>query len=169
MKKHVGIAAAALSMAVVIVLVVWFSMRPTTSLTQTYHNNAFGFSLRLPGNYTITETTSANPPEENSSAEIIEFSDAQGSIQLTVTPASYVSSPLTVESLLSNYPLIGSETVEPFPIATSTVGLAIDNDPSRSNGISDVWFARAGYLYQLTAFGDGYGELIPVAKTISLQ
>lgn len=153
----------------IVVVVVWFGTRPTTALPQTYHNDALGFSLRLPGNYTITEATSTNPSGDNSPVAIIEFADAQGSVQLTVSLASYVSSPLTVASLLSNYPLISSDTVQPFPIATGTVGLAIDNDPSRPSEVSDVWFARGGYLYQLTAFGDGYKELIPIAKTISLQ
>jgi hypothetical protein len=45
-------------------VLVWLGTRPTDSLllTQTYHNTRFGFSLRLPANYTITETTSTNPP-----------------------------------------------------------------------------------------------------------
>jgi hypothetical protein len=159
----------ALAAIVAIVFVVWLCVHPTISLTQTYHNNALGFSLRLPGNYTITEATSTSPAEENSPVVIIEFADAQGNLQLTVTPASYVASPLTVASLLSNYPSIGGDTVQPFSIAPGTVGLAIVNDPSHPNEISDVWFARGGHLYQLTAFGDGYKELITVAKTITLR
>jgi hypothetical protein len=168
MKTRFGIVFLAI-VVIAIAAVIWLSARPATTLPQTYHNTAFGFSLRLPANYAVTETTSTNPPEQNSPTEIIEFADALGSIQLEVSPASYVSSPLTVASLLSNYPSVGSDTVQPFPIAPGTVGLAIDDDQGHPNEVSDVWFARAGYLYQLTAFGDGYKELLPVAKTISLQ
>jgi hypothetical protein len=155
--------------AVVVALVVWINARHATALTQPYHNIALGLSLRLPADYTVTETTSTNPPEQNGPAEIVEFSDGQGNIQLEVSPASYVSSPLTVASILSNYPSVGRDTVQPFPIAPSTVGLAIDDDQTHPGEVSDVWFARGGHLYQFTAFGDGYKELIPVAKTISLQ
>jgi hypothetical protein len=33
---------------------------------------------------------------------------------------------------------------------------------------SDVWFGRNGYLYELSTFGDGFNELLPVAHTITL-
>jgi hypothetical protein len=151
-----------------IALIAWFSLRPVNALPQTYRNNTYGVSLRLPSDYTVTEAPSANPPVENGTADTVEFADANGNIQLTITPASYVSSVLTTESLLSNYPSLAGIATEPFPIAPSTVGLALHYDPAHPDQVSDVWFARSGYLYQLTAYGDGYDELLGVARSITL-
>ena len=152
-----------------LVLIAWLGARPTNSLSHAYHNSTYGFSLRLPASYVVTEAPNTNPPQENGTADIIEFADAGGSVQLTITYASYAQSVLTTQSLLSNYPSLSSVTTEPFPIAPGTIGLALYYDPYHPNQISDVWFAKNGLLYQLTAFGDGYNELMPVAHTITLN
>jgi hypothetical protein len=50
---------------------VWLVVRSANP--QTYRNNTYGFSLRLPADYTVTEVPNANPPAENGAADIIEF------------------------------------------------------------------------------------------------
>ena len=149
-------------------LVIWLSARPTNALPQTYRNSTYGFSLRLPADYSITEVPSANPPAQNGPADIIEFADRNGSIQLTISPASYASSVLTIQSLLPSYPYLSAVTSAPFPIAPGETGLALNDDPAHPNQISDVWFGKNGYLYQLTAFGDGYNVLLPIAHSLTL-
>jgi hypothetical protein len=158
----------ALAFLAAIALIAWFSVRPANALPQPYRNNAYGFSLRLPADYTVKEVPSTNPPMENGPTDIIEFAHANGNIQLTVSVAADAPSVLTTQSLLSNYPLLAGVATEPFPIAPGTVGLALHHDSAHPDQISDVWFARDGYLYQLTAFGDGYNELLPIARTITL-
>jgi hypothetical protein len=150
-------------------LIAWLALRPQNPLPQTYRNSTYGISLRLPADYTVTEQPNTNPPQENGIADIIEFADKNGSLQLAISYASYASPVLTTESLLSNYPYISGIQIQPFPIASGETGLALDDDRSRPSQISDVWFARNGYLYQLTAFGDGFRELMPVARTIILN
>jgi hypothetical protein len=73
-----------------------------------------------------------------------------------------------VQSLLSNYPSISDIQTEPFPIAPGETGLALHDDPAQPNQVSDVWFARNGYLYQLTASGDGFSKLLPIARSLTL-
>jgi hypothetical protein len=155
-------------LAATALLAVWFIVRPANPLPQTYRNDAYGFSLRLPTDYAITEVPNANPPAENGVADIIEFDNAHGNIQLTITYASYASTTLTVQSLLLNYPSLSGIQTQPFPIAPGETGLALNYDLANPDQVSDVWFGKSGYLYQLTASDDGFSELLPIAHTIAL-
>src|ERR1700726_4586663 len=128
-------------------LIAWFNSRPANPLPQTYRNDAYGFSLRLPADYTVTETPNANPPAENGVADIIEFGDAHDNIQLTITYASYASTTLTVQSLLPNFPSLSGIQTQPFPIAPGETGLALNYDLAHPDEVSDVWFGKSGYLY----------------------
>jgi hypothetical protein len=149
-------------------LIAWLIVRPAGPLPQTYRNDAYGFSLHLPADYAITEVLNANPPAENGVADIIEFGNAHANIQLTITYASYASPALTVQSLLPNYPSLSGIQTQPFPIAPGETGLALNYDLAQPDQVSDVWFGKSGYLYQLTASDDGFSELLPIAHTIAL-
>ena len=149
-------------------LIAWFIFPPANPLPQTYRNDTYGFSLRLPADYTVTETPNANPPAENGVADIIEFGNAHGNIQLTIIYASYASTELTMQSLLSSYPSLSGIQTQPFPIAPGETGLALNYDLAHPDQVSDVWFGKSGYLYQLTASDDGLSELLPIAHTIAL-
>jgi hypothetical protein len=162
----VGVAAVCLVALAGIALVVWFGARPADALPQTYRNSVHGFSLRIPADYTVTEAPNTNPREENGVADIIEFSDASSSVQLTIIYASYAHSVLTAQSLLSSYPWLAGIATQPFPIAPGTVGLAVNNNPALPDAVSDVWFGKNGYLYELTAISGG--ELLPIAHTVTL-
>jgi hypothetical protein len=151
-----------------IAIVAWLFVRPANALPQAYRNNAYGFSLRLPPDYTVTEAPNANAPEENGVADIIEFSHASGGVQLTITYASYASPQLSVQSVLPNYPYINSSQTQPFSIAPGVSGLALNDDPGHPDQITDVWFGQSGYLYQLTGFGDGRSALLPIAHSLTL-
>jgi hypothetical protein len=154
---------------VAIIAIAWFTTRASDRLPQTYRNNTYGFSLRLPADYTVVEAPNANPKEENNAADIIVFANKSDSVQLTITYASSTPSVLTVQSLLSNSPWLSSVQTQPFPIAPNEIGLAINGDPTHPDQASDVWFARNGYLYQLTAYGDGFSELLPIARSLALR
>ena len=60
-------------------LTAWRITRPANPLLHTYRNATYGFSLRLPADYAVTESPNTNPPGENSVLDIIEFEDAGGS------------------------------------------------------------------------------------------
>ena len=152
----------------VIGLAIWLIVRAANPLPQTYRNCTYGFALRLPADYAVTEAPNTNPAQENGTADIIEFADKAGAVQMTITYASYVSPELTVQSLLANYPSLSSVQTQPFPIAPRNTGLAVDDDSAQPNQVSDVWFAQDGYLYQLTASGDGFTELLPIAHSLTL-
>jgi hypothetical protein len=91
---------------VAIVAVAWFTTRASDRLPQTYHNSTYGFSLRLPADYVVVEKPNANAKEENGTADIIGFADKSGSVELTISYASWAPSVLTVEGLLSNFPYL---------------------------------------------------------------
>jgi hypothetical protein len=97
-----------------------------------------------------------------------EFNDQSGAVPLTIIYASYASPELTTQSLLGNFPYLSGVRTQPFPIAANETGLAIDDDPTQPNQVSDVWFAQNGYLYQLTASGAGFNELLPIAHSLAL-
>jgi hypothetical protein len=149
-------------------LIAWLIVRPAGPLPQTYRNDAYGFTLRLPADYAVTEVPNANPSAENGVADIIEFGNAHGNIQLTIAYSSYASTTLTVQSLLPNYPSLRGIQTQPFPIAPGETGLALNCDLAHPDQVSDVWFARNGDLFQLTGFDGGYNELLPIAHTITL-
>jgi hypothetical protein len=167
-RRSTTIAIAGLVILAALALIVWFTSRPANPLPQTYRNNTYGFSLRLPADYTVTETLNANPPAENGVADIIEFGNVHGNVQLTITYASYAATELPTQSLLSSYPSLSGIQTQPFPIAPGETGLALHKDPAHPDQVSDVWFGKNGYLYQLTTFDDGYNELLPVAHSITL-
>jgi hypothetical protein len=136
---------------IAIIAIAWFTTRSRDGLPQTYRNSTYGFSLRLPADYTVVEAPNANTKEENGAADIIVFADKSDSVQLTITYASSTPSVLTVQSLLSNSPWLSGVQTQPFPIAPGEIGLAINDDPAHPDEPADVWFARNGNLYQLTA------------------
>jgi hypothetical protein len=113
-----------------IIAIAWFGTRPADRLPQTYRNSAYGFSLRLPADYAVTEASNTNAKGENAIVDIIVFADKGDSVQLTITYASSAPSVLTVQSLLSNYPRLSSEQTEPFRIASNEIGLVLNDDPA---------------------------------------
>jgi hypothetical protein len=154
--------------AVLAVAVAMISHRSSPASTL-YSNPAFGFSLQPPSGYAVSETRPQIPPAEvNNTADIIEFTDQGGSVQLTILYAPYASSPLTEESLLPDYPWLASVQTQSFPLTGADTGLALYDDPTHQDQISDVWFAKNNYLYQLTAFGDGFSKLLPMVHSFML-
>jgi len=155
---------------IAVIIAVWGSYSDSKHAggTGVYTNPTFGFSVRVPSGYVVTEAPNAEPRQENGTADIIEFADKSGSVQLTITYASYASPQLSVRSLLSNFPSIAGIHTQPFPIAPSETGLALYGDPAHPDEISDVWFGKNGLLYQMTAYGDGFSELLPMARSLSL-
>jgi hypothetical protein len=154
---------------VAIIAIAWFATRPTDPLPQTYRNSTYGVSLRLPADYTVVEAPNANAKEENNAADIIVFAHKSDSVQLTILYASSTPSVLTVQSLLASFPYLSDVQTQPFPIAPNETGLAINGNPAHPDQLTDVWFARNGYLYQLTAYGNGLSELLPVARSLALR
>ena len=67
-----------------------------------------------------------------------------------------------------NYPSLSDIQTQPFPIAPGETGLALNYDLAHPDQVSDVWFGKSGYLYQLTASDDGFSELLPFAHTTAL-
>jgi len=154
--------------AVTLAAVIAIGSRSPSQTGTIYTNRTFGFSLRLPADYTVTEAPNTNPPQENGTADIIEFAHGSDSVQLTIMYASYASPQLTTQSLLSNFPSVSDMQTQPFPIAPGNTGLALHADPAHPDEISDVWFGENGYLFQLSAFGDGVSALLPIAHSLTL-
>jgi hypothetical protein len=125
---HFSVRSAIIGFVIVATLAVaWFTTRRTDPLPQTYNNSTYGFSLRLPANYTVVEAPNANAKEENNAADIIVFADKADSVQLTISYASSTPSVLTVQSLLTNFPSLSDVYTQPFPIAPGVTGLAINS------------------------------------------
>jgi hypothetical protein len=162
------LAAACIIVIASLLALAWHSARSNASAPQTYHNDTYGFSLQLPQGFTVTEVPSANSPTPNAPVDIIEFDNAARNIQLTIVLAPDLPAPLTVESLLPNYPSLADATVEPFPLSPSVTGLSIADDPAHQGQITNVWFARGQYLYMFTASDGGFGDLLPIAQSIQL-
>ena len=155
---------------VAVVIAVWgsYSVGKHAATTGVYTNPTFGFSVRVPSGYSVSEARNAEPRQENGTANIIEFAGGSSSVQLNITYASYASPQLSVQSLLANFPSIARIQTQPFPIAAGETGLALYDDPAHPDEISDVWFGKNGLLYQMTAYGDGYTELLPIAHSLIL-
>ena len=139
-----------------------FTAHFSSASAQTYRNDAYHFSVRVPRTYTSSENT-----YNSGLYRIIYFSHGTDDVvQLTLSPWSDSGSVLTKESVIEQYPYVGN--AEALTIAHGVIGLLVHNDPVDPAAISGIWFAYKGNLYQFSSLGSGIEELLPVVRTIAL-
>ena len=155
--------AIALALILVLLAVAEFAAHLSSASAQTYRNDAFHFSVRIPRTYTSSENT-----YDSGLYRIIYFSHgADDVVQLILSPWSDSGSVLTKESVIEQYPYVGN--AEALTIAHGVIGLVVHNDPVDPAAISGIWFAYKGNLYQFDLIGSGTSELLPIVRTLELH
>lgn len=160
--RHYTLVVAIVLVLVIVGAVLFIKLR-TTSLPQTYRNNTYNFSLRLPADYKVTDFPSANEP-----LDIIEFGNTLGNIQLTIVPAADNGSTLTKDDIIRNYLYMADKAFEPFNVTPGVTGFMVTGHQDHAGQTSELWFEHAGYLYQFSTFNVGRDQLTLIARTISL-
>ena len=119
--------------------------RQPVPLGQPYTNDAYGFSLRIPADYSVNDST-----DSNTGNEAITFEDARSDgFQLELSAwDEATTTALTANRIKSDIP--DMLVANPQPVAG---GIAFDSDSPDWDGAShEIWFLHEGTLYQLTTY-----------------
>jgi len=135
-------------------------------LSKTYANSIFGFSLRMPADY------SAYPPDADATAstsgEAIVLQNAGGdAVQIEITPSPYQhpDNTLTLSDLSQLEPSLTSIDASPIAITPGVTGMTY-TDPNGAFGAStDVLFFYHNNLYEITTSADLFPLLQAMLST----
>ena len=118
-------------------------------LSADYRNTTFGFSLKLPEGFAVSEL----PADEQGGTAIV-LQDAKGEgIQIYIVPADGGQSVLTAEDIRAALPDLMVESPETVEIGTKHKGVAFRSDNDAFGGDSrEVWFYFRGDLYQISTY-----------------
>ena len=121
---------------------------PIAPLTQTYTNNSYGFSLRMPATFTATEGTGIDAA---ASTTILLQNSAADGVQILISPWDESASALTPARITKD---TGLTVTDPQPIALSgATGLTFEsNNPAFNGAAGEAWFIAGGTIYQMSTY-----------------
>lgn len=121
---------------------------PIPPLTQTYTNNAYGFSLRMPATFTATAGTGIDAA---ASTTILLQNSAADGVQILISPWDEPASALTPARITKD---TGLTVSDPQPISLSgATGLTFKSDNPAFNGAAgEAWFIAGGNIYQMSTY-----------------
>lgn len=132
----------------------------TVLLTKDYKNDAFKFSLQMPGNFTTRELA---PDDSGATTLLIESTDRADGVQIIVSPFDEDVRALTKERIQQDVPDMQIMDPQAVEIGENYTGLAFKSDNEAFDGASrEVWFVFRGNLYQIST----YDRLDPLLKKI---
>jgi hypothetical protein len=128
------------------------------TLTKTYTNAAYGFTLKMPADFSAYPQ-GATPDRDATGAptgQAIVLKDARGAaVQIVVTPDGRAASSniLTAEDIEQLAPYFDLSQAEPLQIAPGVIGMTfVDTEhPVYGSSTANVWFAYRGNLYEVIA------------------
>jgi hypothetical protein len=156
----VGIAAAIIVASAFITMHAAAQSSPT-SLTQTYTNETFGFSLQMPADFVASDAGQV----ASTSGEAVVLQHGQDAVQMVITPYGEDLHALTKDQIEQDEPYLSITDEQPIEIAPGYKGLSFRSDGAFGTSSSNVWFVYHGNLYQLTTYAQLDGLLKSMVVT----
>lgn len=124
------------------------SLSSQFSLPQTYTNDTYGFSLRMPAAFTTTEGADIDPA---ASTTILLQNSAGDGVQIRISSWNEPASALTPARITTD---TGFTVTDPQPVTLSgATGLTFESDNPAFNGAaSEAWFIARGNIYQMSTY-----------------
>jgi hypothetical protein len=128
------------------------------ALTRTYSNPAWGFTLKMPDDFSAYPPN-ATPERDETGAPagqaIVLQNKSGAAVQIEITPDSREQSTdiLTVDDLEQMAPHLDLSQAHPIEIAPGIIGMRFTDSkhPNFGNATENVWFTYRGNLYEVTA------------------
>src|ERR1700694_3493110 len=109
MQFHRRLAIFGFAILAAIALVAWFSLHPTNTILQTYHNSTYRFSLMMPADFTATEGTS----DASASTTILLQNRSGDGVQILILPWDEPAGAFTAERITKS---TGLSVIDTQPI-----------------------------------------------------
>lgn len=130
----------------------------SAALTKTYSNPAWGFTLKMPADFS-EYPPNATPTRDETGAPtgqpVVLQNKSGAAVQIEITPESPEQSIdiLTVDDLKQMAPYLDLSQAQPIEIAPGVTGMTFTDTkhPSFGNATENVWFTYRGNLYEVTA------------------
>src|SRR3989344_993891 len=124
---------------------------PRFSYTNNYSNSRFGFSLKHPADFKVTEF----PNEKGGETIIIQNPKTQIGVQIVVAPNQGQNIDITEELVRAEIPDMKISAGEKVVIDGGGKGLAFISDNEAFGGASrEVWFVFRGNVYQISTYAE---------------
>lgn len=128
------------------------------TLSETYTNYVFRFSLMMPADFTSTEI-----PGDGGATTILLQNTTGDGIQIMVTPLGEDMQTLTPERITLEIPDLILRDVEQVSVGDAYTGVAFkSNNEAFDKDSREVWFPYKGNLYQIST----YARLDPLLKSM---
>jgi len=126
------------------------------ALTNPYTNSTYGFSLKMPADFTVQETQNQDD-SGNANGETIVLEDkADNGIQIIISPFDEDTGDgytLTKDRILQDVPDLQITDEQPLLVGPNYTGLAFKSNNDAFDGDSrEVWFVYRGSLYQISTY-----------------
>jgi hypothetical protein len=139
-------------------VVATFSAEASPALTKTYSNPAYGFTLKMPADFSAYPPN-ANPERDKTGApmgQAIVLKNSDGAmVQIVVTADTRAESSdiLTADDMEQLAPYFDLSEAKPIEIAPSVIGTTFTYAEHTDFGSSteNVWFGYRGNLYEVTS------------------
>jgi len=134
---------------------------PTSTLTETYKNPYF-FSFQHASTTHIEESLTEQ-------GGTIMVNGVQGDFQVYISPYDEDSSTITSDRLMKDIPDLKMKDNKPIVIGADASGLSFVSEDTQGMETWEVWFARKGFLYQVSALSESKSFLEETLKTWKIE
>ena len=118
-----------------------------------YKNSNYGFSLVVPAGYKVAEYGASVEGSEDAGVVVITGEDSRSGFQIMVS--NYEGGKIDVATIMSELPGLAINKAVNAIIGKEARGVAFESNNSSFDGSSfEIWFARAGKLYQASSYLD---------------
>ena len=118
-----------------------------------YKNTEHGFSLVVPAGYKVAEYDASFEGSEDARVVVITGEDSRSGFQIMVS--EYEGDKIDVATIMSELPGLAINKAVNAIIGKEARGVAFESNNSSFDGSSfEIWFARAGKLYQASSYLD---------------
>lgn len=129
-----------------------------SEFTENYRSEKYGFSFRYPDGFTISELD-----EDGGELIVVSRPESEQSFQIFIVP--WDRGAITARRILEDVPGLVIESPQEVILSDGNPGLIFWSGDASVGKTREVWFARAGHLYQVTTFAEFDSWLAGIMST----